>query len=110
MIGTSYAAPNYCAENDSWLDITADGRGLYGAFFGFLGKGSVSPIRRLSDDVFWMPCRRALDHAPPGDWTIEILDARKKKVRHPASEIRVGCWLARNLRYRRVNAVFDRGM
>jgi len=99
----------YCAENDSWLDITTDGQGLYGAFFGFLGKGPMSPIRRLSDDVFSMPCRRALDHAPPGDWTIEILDARKKKARHPAREIRVGCWLARNLRYRRVNAVFDRG-
>lgn len=99
----------YCMENESWFEITNHGRGVYGAFYGFLGKGPMSLIRRLSHDVFTMPCRRALDHAPPGDWTIEIIRRERSNTRQRASEIRVGCWLARNLHYRRVNAVFDRG-
>lgn len=98
----------FCQELESWLEITGEGYGVYGAFQGYLGKGQMAPLRRIAQDVLLMPCRRALDHAPPGDWTIQILETSNVEGQVEATSLQIGCWLARKLYYKRVNAMFDR--
>jgi D-aminopeptidase len=42
-------------------------------------------------DLWTLPCHRALDFNPPGDWTLAFRDGG----------VDVGCWLARKLPYER---------
>ena len=48
-------------------------------------------------DVWVLPCPRALDHTPPGDWTL----AFQRDTTGRVAGVQVGCWLARLLPYRR---------
>jgi D-aminopeptidase len=41
---------------------------------------------------------RALDHSPPGDWTI----AFRRDAAGRVAGAQVGCWLARRLPYERI--------
>lgn len=86
-----------CDELDAELTIAEAGGALYGAFSGFLGQGRMELLEPVGGDLLALPCHRALDHTPPGDWTLAV--ARENGT--PAS-ITVGCWLARGLTYRRV--------
>jgi D-aminopeptidase len=47
----------------------------------------------VGPDVWALPCPRALDHTPPGDWTL-CFD-------RDAGRVTVGCWLARKLVYQK---------
>jgi D-aminopeptidase len=76
------------------------GGALYGSFSGFLGKGRMELLIPIGHAVWALPCPRALDHTPPGDWTLAF--ARDES--RVACSVRVGCWLARGLVYRRVDA------
>jgi len=78
-----------CAELDAELTITDSGGVLYGAFSGFLGQGRMEALTPIGANLWTLPCPRALDHTPPGDWTLHI----------SPSAMTVGCWLARNLCY-----------
>jgi D-aminopeptidase len=51
----------------------------------------LEPIGR---DMWALPCARALDHTPPGDWTLAFARDGER-----ATSVRVGCWLARGLTY-----------
>ncbi|MDT8267643.1 aminopeptidase, partial [Roseomonas sp. DSM 102946] len=73
---------------------------LYGAFSGRLGEGMMQPLLPFAQDMLLLPCPRALDFAPPGDWTLRALRDAAGEV----AEIRVGCWLARGLPFRRIAA------
>jgi D-aminopeptidase len=84
-----------CAELDAELTITDAGGVVYGAFSGFLGQGRMEALHPIAADLWALPCPRALDHTPPGDWTLQI--SRHTSGR-PAA-INAGCWLARRLRY-----------
>jgi D-aminopeptidase len=86
-----------CDELAAKLTIIDSGGVLYGAFSGFLGAGRMELLNPLAADLWALPCPRALDHSPPGDWTLRI--ARDVAGRPRAIE--VGCWLARRLRYDR---------
>jgi D-aminopeptidase len=46
-------------------------------------------------DLWLLPCPRALDVAPPGDWTL----AAQRDEAGAIAGLRVGCWLARGLDY-----------
>lgn len=95
----SDAAGRYrCAELDADLTIADAGGALYGGFSGFLGRGRMELLDPIAPDVWALPCPRALDHTPPGDWTIAI----HRDSGGRASGATVGCWLARGLRYDRV--------
>ena len=83
---------------DAVLDVADAGGVLYGAFGGPLGRGRAEPLEAIGPDLFLLPCWRALDHTPPGDWTIAVDRATEGAT---ADALRVGCWLARDLRYRR---------
>src|SRR4051794_19722307 len=59
-----------CGELDAALDVVGAGGALYGAFSGFLGPGRMEQLEPIGLDVWALPCPRALDHTPPGDWTL----------------------------------------
>lgn len=77
--------------------ITAGGA-LYGAFSGFLGQGAMQLLKPFGTDCWLLPCPRALDCSPPGDWTLRFTRDAAGRV----DGIIVGCWLARQIAYRRV--------
>jgi D-aminopeptidase len=86
-----------CAELDAELTVADSGGVLHGAFSGFLGQGRMEVLDPIGADVWALPCPRALDHTPPGDWTLAF-----QRDGAGVRSVRVGCWLARGLEYRRV--------
>jgi D-aminopeptidase len=86
-----------CEELEADLTIAEAGGALYGAFSGFLGQGRMELLEPIGRDMLALPCPRALDHTPPGDWTLAVQREGERAV-----AITVGCWLARGLTYRRV--------
>jgi D-aminopeptidase len=87
-----------CAELDAELTVVDAGGVLYGGFSGFLGRGRMEQLGAVGPDVWVLPCPRALDHTPPGDWTL----AFERDAAGQASSVQVGCWLARRLPYTRI--------
>ncbi len=87
-----------CDELDAELDITDAGGTLYGGFSGFLGQGRMELLEPIARDLWALPCPRALDHTPPGDWTL----AFRRDADGGVEGVTLGCWLARRLDYRRV--------
>lgn len=87
----------HCAELGAELQIEDAGGLLYGAFAGFLGLSRMELLEPMGRDLWALPCPRALDHAPPGDWTLAV---RRDAAGAPQA-IEVGCWLARRLTYMR---------
>jgi D-aminopeptidase len=87
-----------CDELSAELTIADAGGALCGAFSGFLGAGRMELLDPVGSDVWALPCPRALDHTPPGDWTLAVQRESDGKV----AAIQVGCWLARRLTYARV--------
>ena len=85
-----------CGELDAELLVADAGGGLYGGFSGFLGQGRMELLEPIGPDCWALPCPRALDYAPPGDWTLGF---RRDEAGRPQS-VEVGCWLARGLEYR----------
>jgi len=82
-----------CAELDAELDVEDAGGVPYGAFTGFLGRSRMELLEPIGRDLWVLPCPRALDLAPPGDWTLAL---------RPGGTIELGCWLARRLTYERI--------
>jgi D-aminopeptidase len=97
MAGSDVAGRYRCEELDAELTVTDGGGVLYGAFSGFLGQARMELLDPAGADVWTLPCPRALDHTPPGDWTL----AFRRDAMGRVEEVRVGCWLARNLVYLR---------
>jgi D-aminopeptidase len=59
----------------------------------------METLGAVAGDVWVLPCQRALDHTPPGDWTLAFRRDAAGKV----SGVGVGCWLARRLDYTRTD-------
>lgn len=87
-----------CAELDADLAVADAGGVLYGGFSGFLGQGRMELLDPIGPDVWALPCPRALDHTPPGDWTLAV----RRDGAGRAAGVEVGCWLARRLDYARI--------
>lgn len=86
------------AELGAELTCVSAGGVLYAAFSGFLGQGEMQQLKPFAEDIWLLPCPRALDYSAPGDWTLRIARDDAGRV----SGITLGCWLARNLSYARV--------
>ena len=84
-----------CTELGAEMTVVDAGGVIYGGFSGFLGQGRMELLTPMGPDLWALPCPRALDHTPPGDWTL----AFQRDTRGKASAVVVGCWLARGLRY-----------
>ncbi len=87
-----------CQELDAGLTVLDAGGVLTGGFSGFLGQGRMEMLEAVGPDVWALPCPRALDHTPPGDWTLSFRRDEGGRIVGAA----VGCWLARRLPYARV--------
>jgi D-aminopeptidase len=87
-----------CAEVEAGLEIVDAGGALYGACSGSRGQGRMEQLAPIARDLWIMPCPRALDVAPPGDWTLAIRRDDQGRV----AGFTLGCWLARGLAYDRV--------
>jgi D-aminopeptidase len=87
-----------CAELEAELSVVDAGGALYGGFSGSLGQGRMELLEPVAPDLWTLPCPRALDHTPPGDWTLAFRRGEDARV----GGIELGCWLARGLRYDRV--------
>ncbi|NKC33361.1 D-aminopeptidase [Falsiroseomonas selenitidurans] len=87
-----------CAELEAELLVTEAGGVAYGGFSGFLGQGRMELLEPIGPDLWALPCWRALDHTPPGDWTL----AFRRGPDGAVTGVGVGCWLARGLSYERV--------
>lgn len=87
-----------CAELEAEFSVEDQGGVLYGAFSGFLGQGRMEALDPISRDAWTLPCPRALDFAPPGDWALRF---RRDDNGRPTS-VDVGCWRARGLSYDRI--------
>lgn len=90
---TDHAGRYGCEELGAELTIVDRGGALYGALSGFLGQGRMELLDPIGPNLMTLPCHRALDHNPPGDWTLAF---------RPGG-VDVGCWLARGLRYERIS-------
>ncbi|MES2710570.1 MAG: aminopeptidase, partial [Pseudomonadota bacterium] len=88
-----------CAELDATLTVADAGGAIYGAFSGHLGQGRMELLEPVGADLWMLPCPRALDHTPPGDWTLAF---RRAEAGGAVEAVQVGCWLARGLEYRRL--------
>jgi D-aminopeptidase len=55
-------------------------------------------LEPIAADLWSLPCPRALDHTPPGDWTL----AFRRAASGPPTGLDLGCWLARRLPYERI--------
>jgi D-aminopeptidase len=87
-----------CAELEAELTVADAGGVLYGGFSGFLGQGRMELLEPVGRDLWALPCPRALDHTPPGDWTLRV----RRDDAGRAVGLDVGCWLARRLPYARI--------
>lgn len=87
-----------CEELDAELTVVDAGGVLYGGFSGFLGQSRMEMLGLVAGDVWVLPCPRALDHTPPGDWTL----AFRRDNAGGVTGVDVGCWLARRLNYVRI--------
>ncbi|MBN8872334.1 MAG: D-aminopeptidase [Rhodospirillales bacterium] len=87
-----------CEELGAVLTMADAGGTLYGGFSGVLGQGRMELLDPIATDLWALPCPRALDHTPPGDWTIAVRRAADGEV----TGVTLGCWLARGLEYQRV--------
>ena len=97
--GRSDVAGRYrAAELGAELTVIKTGGALYGAFSGFLGQGRMELLNPVGPDIWTLPCHRALDHTPPGDWTLSF----RRGTDGSSASVEVGCWLARGLLYERV--------
>jgi len=96
-LGLDAAGLYRCDELDAALTVADAGGALYGGFSGCLGPGRMESLDPIGRDVWALPCPRALDHTPPGDWTL----AFQRDATGRVAGVQVGCWLARGLNYRR---------
>ncbi|MBS7788989.1 D-aminopeptidase [Roseococcus sp. SDR] len=94
--GLDIAGRYHCAELEAELLVTTAGGVAYGGFSGALGQGRMEMLEPIGPDLWALPCPRALDHAPPGDWTLAF-----RREGGAITGLRVGCWLARGLDYAR---------
>jgi D-aminopeptidase len=94
---TDIAGRYRCDELAAELEIADAGGTLYGGFSGFLGQSRMELLDPVGPDAWALPCPRALDHTPPGDWTLTV----QRDGSGRAAAVTVGCWLARGLRYDR---------
>lgn len=82
-------------ELEADFACVAGGGALYGAFSGFLGTGTMQLLMPVGPDIWRLPMPRALDHAPPGDWTLCFV----RDVAGKVTGVEIGCWLARRVMF-----------
>lgn len=88
-----------CDELQAEMTIEVRGGVAHAGFTGMLGQGPMERLDPVARDIWILTTRRSMDSSPPGDWTLQIRRDDAGRV----SGLRLGCWLARNLDYRRLS-------
>jgi D-aminopeptidase len=86
-----------CAELEAEIAIVDAGGVLHGACAGPLGHGRMEQLEAIGPDLWALPCPRALDVSPPGDWTLAFHRGEGGRI----TGAKVGCWLARGYDFAR---------
>lgn len=97
-VSADYVGTYKCAEADTILTVTGEDGTLYGSFDGFLGKGPIWLMRRVSKDIWALGNPRGMDAGAPGDWTVVF---ERGAYAGKVYGCTVGCWLARKVQYER---------
>ena len=90
----------HASELDAHFEVHDTQGAFFGFFEGFLGRGEMMPIYPVANDIWILPSQRALDAPAPGNWTIRV----ERDDAGTVSALRVGSWLARDIRYERITA------
>lgn len=93
--GTAIAGRYRSDDIEAELTIETRDGASYIAFHGMLGTGPMERMYPLAADLWSVTTRRAMDAAPPGEWTLRIRRDANGKV----TGLTLGCWLARNIQY-----------
>lgn len=88
-----------CGETASTVEIAGTGGVFWAGFDGPLGRGPMEPLHPVGADLWALWTRRGMDAPAPGRWTVQV---RRDPAGRPAG-LRVGCWLARGLRFDRLD-------
>ena len=96
--GAEIAGRYRCEELDASLAIEVRDGAMSVGFEGMLGTGPMERMYPLAQDLWCITTRRAMDAAPPGEWTVIV----RRDAAGQVNGLTVGCWLARNLEYRRL--------
>ncbi len=88
----------HCDELEAGFTIVDTAGAMHGFFEGVLGTGEMTPLYPVGTDVWTLPCRRSMDAPAPGDWTVQVHRDGEGVI----EGLTIGCWLARNLRYKRL--------
>ena len=92
-VGGVFHSAEYAAD----FTCVSDSGGAYGAFSGYLGTGFMQPMVPVGEDLWRLPMPRALDHSPPGDWTVRFVRGDGAVI-----AVEIGCWLARRMLFTRL--------
>lgn len=96
--GAVIAGHYHSTELTADLEIVARDGGAYARFTGLLGSGRMERMAPAGLDVWTVATRRSMDAPAPGDWTLVVTRDERGSV----NGLTLGCWLAREVVYRRV--------
>ncbi|WP_439814369.1 D-aminopeptidase [Zavarzinia sp. CC-PAN008] len=88
----------HAEELDATLRIEERDGGVHAIFQGMLGEGRPERIAPAGPDTWTIATRRSMDAPAPGDWTLCLARASDGTT----TGLRLGCWLARDIAYRRI--------
>lgn len=77
------------------LEIESRDGATYIGFSGLLGTGPMERMYPLAADLWTVTTRRAMDAAPPGEWTLQI----HRDAAGNTKGLTLGCWLARRIEF-----------
>lgn len=84
-------------EMDMEMEIELrDGAGFV-RFGGALGQGAMEPLYPIAPDLWELVTRRSMDAPAPGSWTLRVL-----REAGTVCGVQLSCWLARDIRYRKL--------
>ena len=92
---TEIAGTYSCDTLGAQMQIVAQGGAAQVCFDGRLGAGPMERMYPLAADLWTITSRRAMDAAPPGEWTLQI----RRDARGRVAGARLGCWLARGIEW-----------
>ncbi|MBZ7926531.1 D-aminopeptidase [Ensifer adhaerens] len=98
--GFAIAGSYWSDELEAHLEIEARDGAVHALFRGMLGTGPMERMYVLAEDIWIITTRRSMDAAPPGDWTVQV----ERNAAGTVAGLTIGCWLARKISYRRINA------
>nr|WP_299507546.1 D-aminopeptidase [Cypionkella sp.] len=92
------AGQYHSTELEALMEIVAHDGAAHVRFSGLLGSGRMERVVPAGPDVWTVATRRSMDAPAPGDWTMIM----KRNAKGAVIGLTLGCWLAREIEYKRV--------